>query len=245
MADVSRWNPRLRAKFELMGARTLIMGILNVTPDSFSDGGRFLDGRPAVEHWLQMAADGADIIDVGGESTRPGSEAVSAQEEAERVVPVIRELAKSVDVPISVDTYKASVAQAALDSGALIVNDISAATFDPEMPSLLAKRRCAAILMHIKGTPRDMQTNPTYEDVVTEVREFLAQRVNALVEAGADEEGLMIDPGIGFGKTVEHNLELLRRLDELKAVGRPIVVGTSRKSMICLLYTSPSPRDRS
>ena len=225
-------DPRLRVMFELIGTRTLIMGILNVTPDSFSDAGRFFDRRSAVEYALEMADNGADIIDVGGESTRPGSEAVSPEEEAQRVVPVIRELSRVVDVPISVDTYKASVAEAALDSGALIINDISAATFDPEMPSVIAKRQCPTILMHIKGTPRDMQKNPTYEDVVGEVREFLARRVNALVEAGADEDVLMIDPGIGFGKTVEHNLELLRRLEELKAVGRPIVVGTSRKSVI-------------
>jgi len=225
-------DPRLARMFDSIGKRTLIMGILNVTPDSFSDGGRFTDPKSAVEHALKMAEDGADIIDVGGESTRPGSNAISAEEEASRVVPVIRELTGKADVPISIDTYKAQVARAALDAGASIVNEISGGSFDPEMPSFIAQRGCPAIVMHIRGTPRSMQVDPTYHDLLGEVCAFLRERVQALIDAGADEKMLMIDPGFGFGKTAEHNLELLRRLRELKSIGRPIVIGTSRKSMI-------------
>ncbi len=218
--------------FDSIGKRTLVMGILNVTPDSFSDGGRFIDPKAAVEHALRMVQDGADIIDVGGESTRPGSDAISADEEAARVVPVISEISARVDVPISIDTYKSQVAAAALDAGASIVNDISGGSFDADMPALIAERRCPAILMHIKGTPKNMQVDPTYDDLMGEVCGFLRKRVRAMVDVGVDERMLMIDPGIGFGKTVEHNIELLRRLRELKSIGRPIVVGTSRKSMI-------------
>ena len=205
---------------------------MNVTPDSFSDGGKFTDVAAAVKCGMEMASDGADILDVGGESTRPGSRAVSADEEIKRTVPVIRELSRSADVPISIDTYKAEVAEAALDAGASIVNDISAGTFDAAMAPLVAKMRCPAILMHMKGTPRDMQENPVYDDLMGEISGFLGERVAAYVEAGADERMLMVDPGFGFGKTVQHNLELLRRLRELKSLGRPIVVGTSRKSTI-------------
>lgn len=218
--------------FSLIGVRTLVMGILNVTPDSFSDGGRFFGTQAAVDHGVRMAEEGADIIDVGGESTRPGSEAVSAEEEIARVVPVIRRLREKTDVVLSVDTYKAETASAALDAGADIVNDISAATFDPRMPTAFAERGCPAILMHMQGTPRDMQIDPHYDDVVAEVRSFLAERVRALVAAGAAEELLIVDPGIGFGKTIEHNLELMRRLAELKSIGRPVLVGPSRKSTI-------------
>jgi len=232
-------DTRLAQMFDAIGKRTLVMGILNITPDSFSDGGRFIDPKAAVEHAVRMVEDGADIIDVGGESTRPGSEPLTADEEAARVVPVIRELAlvlgrdlESRPVPISIDTYKTQVARAALDAGASIVNDISGGSFDPGMPSVLAERRCPAILMHIKGAPKDMQADPTYDDLLGEVCGFLYERVRALTDAGVDEKMLMIDPGFGFGKTVEHNLELLRRLKELKSIGRPIVIGTSRKSTI-------------
>lgn len=225
-------NPLLRSMYEQIGRRTLIMGILNITPDSFSDGGQFLDRNAAIQRAVEMVEDGADIIDIGGESTRPGSEPVTADEEIRRVVPVIREIARAVSVPISIDTYKADVAAAALDAGALIINDISAATFDPRMPGLIAESGCPAVLMHIKGEPKSMQTNPVYEDVVGEVCNFLQQRVDALVQAGVDVEKLIVDPGIGFGKAVEHNLELLRRLGELKKLGRQILVGTSRKATI-------------
>ncbi|MHB9035359.1 MAG: dihydropteroate synthase [Armatimonadota bacterium] len=225
-------DPRLAAMFSHIGSRTLVMGILNVTPDSFSDGGRFSGTESAVDAALQMVENGADIIDIGGESTRPGSDAVSVAEEIDRVIPVIRMIAEEIKVPISIDTYKSEVAKAALDSGALIVNDISAGTFDSNMPLLLAERRCAAIIMHIKGTPKDMQLSPEYHDLLGEVCGFLRDRVKALVEAGVDERAIIIDPGIGFGKTADHNLELLRRLREFTSTGRPILVGTSRKATI-------------
>ncbi len=225
-------DSRLEGLFEAIGRRTLVMGILNVTPDSFSDGGRYLETAEAVARGTAMVQEGADIIDVGGESTRPGSESVAADEEIARVVPVIQGLRSNVQTPISIDTTKAAVAAAALDAGASIVNDISAASFDAEMPSLIAKRRCPAVLMHIKGTPRDMQEQPAYDDLMSEVFGYLRERMHALVEAGADERLLMVDPGIGFGKAVEHNLELLRRLRELRSLGRPLLVGTSRKSTI-------------
>lgn len=225
-------DARLAALFDVIGKRTLIMGILNVTPDSFSDGGQFLDRGAAAARALEMAAEGADIIDVGGESTRPGADPVSAGEEIRRVIPVIREIAEAVDAVVSIDTRKARVAEAALEAGASIVNDISGASFDPEMPALIAERRCPAVLMHIKGAPRDMQVNPSYDDLMGEVYSFLSGRIAELRSAGADERMLLVDPGIGFGKTVEHNLRLMRRLAELKSLGRPIVVGTSRKSTI-------------
>lgn len=218
--------------FDQMRHRTLIMGILNVTPDSFSDGGLFVDTAAAVDHARRMVHEGADIIDVGGESTKPGADPVPLEQELARVIPVISELAGSVDVPISIDTYKAEVARAALDAGVGIVNDISAATFDPEMPALIAERGCPIVIMHIKGTPRNMQLNPTYENVLDEVYQFLAQRIESLISVGVDERQIIIDPGIGFGKTVKDNLLLMRRLREFACLGRPILVGTSRKSTI-------------
>lgn len=236
-------DPKVGAMFEQIGNRTLVMGILNVTPDSFSDGGAFADPVMAIERGVEMVEQGADIIDIGGESTRPGSDAVSAELEIERVIPVIEKLASRVNVPISIDTYKAEVARAALEAGALIVNDISAATFDENMPSLIAEKRCPAILMHIKGTPKDMQANPEYDDLLGEVTGYLRKRVRALVEAGADERSLIIDPGIGFGKTPEHNLELLRRLKEFTSIGRPVLVGTSRKATIGAVLGLP-PEER-
>jgi len=225
-------DARVRRMFDHLSTRTLVMGILNVTPDSFSDGGKFADAGAAVKCGVEMAANGADVIDVGGESTRPGSRAVTVEEEIKRTVPVIRELSRSVDAPVSIDTYKARIAEAALDAGASIVNDISAGTFDAAMLPLVAKRKCPAILMHMKGTPGDMQKNPVYGDLMAEISGFLRGRVEAYVAAGVDERILMVDPGFGFGKTVQHNLELLRRLTELKSLGRPIVIGTSRKSTI-------------
>lgn len=225
-------DSRLETMFEQMRYRTLVMGILNITPDSFSDGGKFLNIETAVAHALEMAENGADIIDIGGESSRPGSDPVSPEEEISRIVPVIREIAPKLNIPISVDTYRANVAESALDAGAHIINDISGAAFDPDMPSLIAKGQCPAILMHIKGTPLDMQINPVYDDLMGEVYGYLRDRINAVMDAGADEKLLMIDPGIGFGKTTEHNLELMRRLSELKSLGRPILVGTSRKTTI-------------
>jgi dihydropteroate synthase len=207
------------------------MGVVNVTPDSFSDGGLYLDPERAIAHGRELAGAGAEILDVGGESTRPGAEPVPAEEELRRVVPVIRGLS-GVGPRISVDTSKAAVAAAALDAGAEIVNDVTALRFDAELAGLCADRECTVVLMHMLGDPRTMQDDPRYEDVVTEVRAFLAKRIEAAVAAGVDERRIWIDPGIGFGKTVEHNLELLRRLDELASLGRPIVIGTSRKRFL-------------
>jgi dihydropteroate synthase len=208
------------------------MGIVNVTPDSFSDGGLFLDPERAIAHGVELAEEGADILDIGGESTRPGAEAVDAERELERVHPVVAALAGGVGSELSIDTSKAPVAQAVLDAGATIVNDVTALRGDPELAAVCADRLCTVILMHMQGTPRTMQEDPTYDDVVDDVRAFLAERIEAAIDAGVDEGRIWIDPGIGFGKTVEHNLELIRRLGELRSLGRPIVVGSSRKSFI-------------
>lgn len=207
-----------------------LMGIVNVTPDSFSDGGLFLDAEAAIERGEQLVRDGAAILDVGGESTRPGAEEVSAEEEMARVVPVIRGLADVATV--SVDTSKLAVAEAALDAGASIVNDVTALRRDPEIGALCGERGVGLVLMHMQGDPRTMQESPTYDDVVDDVRDFLAERLAVAVAAGVDEELIWLDPGIGFGKALEHNLELLRRLGELRELGQPLVVGTSRKSFI-------------
>ena len=206
-----------------------IMGVVNVTPDSFSDGGVFDDAQAAITHARRLAAEGAAIIDVGGESTRPGADPVPEQEELARVIGVIEGLA---GVQVSIDTMKARVAEAALDAGATYVNDVSAFRHDPEMAALVADRGVDCCLMHMLGEPRTMQQDPRYDDVVDDVRAFLEERLAAAVAAGIAEERVQLDPGIGFGKTLEHNLELLRRLDELAAIGRPIVVGTSRKSFL-------------
>ena len=209
----------------------LVMGIVNVTPDSFSDGGLFLEPASAIEHARKLVGDGADLLDIGGESTRPGARGVSAEEERQRVVPVLEAL-QGVGVPISIDTSKASVAAPALDAGAEIVNDVTGLRSDPKLAALCAERDCGVVLMHMQGTPRTMQESPVYDDVVDDVRAFLAERIEFAIGEGIAEERIWVDPGIGFGKTVEHNLELLRRLGELRALGRPIVVGTSRKSFI-------------
>ena len=212
--------------------RVLIMGILNVTPDSFSDGGRFLSPDAAVERALAMEKEGADIIDVGGESARPGADPVPVEEELRRVLPVLERLRGKLRIPISIDTTKAEVAEAALRAGASIVNDISALRFDPAMAPLVAKFGAGLVLMHMLGTPKTMQQAPHYEDVVTEVRDFLAERAQYAQSQGIPREAIAVDPGIGFGKTVEHNLELLRRLPELVELGFPVLVGPSRKSFI-------------
>ncbi|MGI8462023.1 MAG: dihydropteroate synthase [Solirubrobacterales bacterium] len=209
----------------------LIVGIVNVTPDSFSDGGEFLDPGQAIEHAAELVRDGADVLDIGGESTRPGANAVAAAEECERVVPVLEGLVGA-GVPISIDTSKATVAEAALDAGADWVNDVTALRADPELAGLCAERRCEVVLMHMLGDPRTMQEDPRYDDVVEDVRAFLAERIEAAIAAGIEEKRIWIDPGIGFGKTLEHNIELLRRLGQLQGLGRPILVDTSRKRFI-------------
>jgi dihydropteroate synthase len=207
------------------------MGIVNVTPDSFSDGGLFLESGAAVEHGIALAKEGAAVLDVGGESTRPGAAPVPAEVELRRVVPVVERLAGA-GHRVSIDTTKVAVAVAALDAGATIVNDISAFRFEPALAGLVAQRGAVCCLMHMLGEPRTMQEDPRYEDVVSDVKAFLEERLAFATGAGVPEERVWLDPGIGFGKTVAHNLELLRRLDEIVAIGRPVVIGTSRKSFL-------------
>jgi dihydropteroate synthase len=224
-----RW--RLGDRTLECGPPTQVMGVLNVTPDSFSDGGLFLDHEAAVEHGLRMAADGADLLDVGGESTRPGSEAVSIDEEIARVLPVIKRLAAEVDVPVSIDTRKPEVAGAALDAGAVAVNDVSGAR-DPLMFEVVRRWGAGLVMMHMLGEPKTMQEDPRYVDVVREVRAYLADRVGSAVAAGIDRERLAVDPGLGFGKTYRHNLTLMRDVGAFLDLGVPVVVGPSRKSFI-------------
>jgi dihydropteroate synthase len=208
------------------------MGILNVTPDSFSDGGRFFSTGAAIRRGKELVDQGAAIIDIGGESSRPGAEPVSDDVEMERILPVVEALASETEVLISIDTTKSAVARAALDRGAHIVNDISACTMDPGMPAVIRETGAGVVLMHMKGSPRTMQQDPTYGDVVAEVRSYLASRADALVAAGVPRERMALDPGIGFGKTVEHNVSLLKGLDVLASAGLPVVVGVSRKSFL-------------
>jgi dihydropteroate synthase len=210
-----------------------IMGVVNVTPDSFSDGGAFDDAVAAIAHARRLAGEGAAIIDVGGESTRPGADPVPAAEELDRVLPVVEGIAGlGLPVQVSIDTMKLAVAEAALDAGASYVNDVTAFRHDPDLARLVADRGVDCCLMHMLGEPRTMQESPRYGDVVDDVKAFLEERLAAAVAAGVPEERIQLDPGIGFGKTLEHNLELLRRLDELVAIGRPLVIGTSRKSFL-------------
>jgi len=223
---------------------SLIMGVLNVTPDSFSDGGEFFTTDTAIEQGVRMAAEGAQIIDVGGESTRPGAEQVSAEEELARVLPVIAKLREKVPAFISIDTTKAVVARAALDAGASIINDVSGGRADPAMMTLAAEKKAAFIIMHMQGTPRTMQTNPHYDHVVSEVADFFRQQYGRALECGIDSMAIAFDPGIGFGKTVEHNLELLSNLSRLRVHDRPLVVGISRKSSLGKMIGSTEVRDR-
>jgi dihydropteroate synthase len=210
-----------------------IMGVVNVTPDSFSDGGRFLDPGAAIDHGLELQREGAEILDIGGESTRPGADPVPEAEELRRVVPVISGLISAgVTARISIDTTKAAVASAAIEAGATLVNDVSALRSDPALAGLVADAGADVCLMHMLGEPRTMQTDPHYGDVVAEVKAFLIERMAFAIDRGIAEERIMLDPGIGFGKTGEHNLELLRRLEEIAAIGRPVVIGTSRKSFL-------------
>lgn len=212
--------------------RTLIMGIINVTPDSFSDGGQFLDSEKAIEHAKCLANEGADIIDIGGESTRPGSDSVTSGEEKRRVIPVIEGIVGEVKVPISIDTYKSEIAKTALDKGASMINDISAMRFDPKIADIALEYDAPIILMHMKGTPKNMQLNPSYTSVMGEIKEFLRERVEFATSKGLARESIIIDPGIGFGKTTEHNYEIIKNLKELKDLELPILIGTSRKSFI-------------
>ena len=212
--------------------RTYVMGILNVTPDSFSDGGLFLNGESAVKQALRMQDEGADIIDIGGESTRPGAGKITVKEEIRRIVPVIEALAKEVRVPISVDTYKSAVAEAAISAGASMINDISGLRFDAKMPGVAARHGVPVVIMHIKGTPKNMQQNPAYEALIPEIIDYLYGSIEIAREAGIPDDRIIIDPGIGFGKTIKHNLEIIRRLREFEGFQRPILLGPSRKSFI-------------
>jgi dihydropteroate synthase len=248
----TRLDNYLRSDYKIMlkgsvldlSARTHVMGVLNITPDSFSDGGRFTDHGQALDHARAMASEGADIIDIGGESTRPGANPLPEDEELRRVLPVIERLSEEVSVPLSIDTYKARVAERALRAGAAIVNDISGLRFSPDMGRVIADNGAAVVLMHIKGTPKNMQTDPRYDDVLGEIGKYLEESVAIAMGAGIPRDRIMIDPGIGFGKTLEHNLTILKRLDELRVLGLPIVIGTSRKRFIGTVLGISEPADR-
>jgi dihydropteroate synthase len=225
--------------YRLAITRPLILGIVNVTPDSFSDGGLYADPVAAVDHALKLVGDGADLLDVGGESTRPGSQPVPLEEELRRVIPVVRELAQRTAVPISVDTNKAAVAQEALAAGASIINDVTGLRGDPDMPAVCAQAQAGVIVMHMQGTPATMQDNPTYSDVVQEIDDFFAERLRTLAAAGIPPQAVCLDPGIGFGKTMDHNLELLANLGRFRHHGRPIGLGVSRKGVLGVITGRP------
>lgn len=224
--------------------KTYIMGILNVTPDSFSDGGLYFSEKKAIEHALRLVEEGADIIDVGGESTRPGSEPVSPEEEIRRTIPVIRALSNEIRVPISIDTYKAEVARRALDAGATMVNDISGLRFDPDMPAVVAEYGVPVVIMHIKGRPKDMQQNPVYEALIPEIMDYLRISIRLAIKFGIKEDRIIIDPGIGFGKTFEHNLEIINNLKEFTLLEKPVAVGVSRKAFIGRILGDLPPQER-
>ena len=215
-----------------LGGRTLLMGTINVTPDSFSDGGRFYKTDQAIKQGELLSSDGADILDVGGESTRPFSDPLNIEEELRRVIPVVSELVKRTSVPISIDTYKGQVARAALDVGATMINDISGLRYDPELVQLAATSQVPLVLMHMQGSPRTMQLKPHYASLLSEIIAFLEERIQFACEAGVSRDQIIVDPGIGFGKTVQHNLLLVKHLDSLTTLHRPILLGTSRKSFI-------------
>ncbi len=220
-------------RFKLkLGKKPCIMGILNVTPDSFSDGGQYYNFGKAVEHGKELVAMGADILDIGGESSRPFADPVSKEKEIERVVPVIKELSHQIDIPISIDTVKSEVAKQALDAGASMINDISSFEKDPGLADLAAQKNVPVIMMHMKGTPETMQVNPEYNDLIKEINDYFIQRVDYAVKKGIQRKNIILDPGIGFGKTVEHNLVILKNIDKLAELGFPVLIGSSRKSFI-------------
>ncbi len=236
------WNTGRRT-FDL-AHRGVIMGVINVTPDSFSDGGNFIAVGTAVDHGLRLAGEGAEILDIGGESTRPGAAPVTAEEELRRVIPVIERLAGKTSAALSIDTSKASVARAAVEAGAEIINDVTALRGDEEMARVAAESQSAVVLMHMRGTPRTMQQDPQYGDVVTEVADHLEQRVAAARAAGIENDRIAIDPGIGFGKTVEHNLQLVAGLGRFAPLGHPVLLGVSRKSFLATAAQCPEVEDR-
>jgi dihydropteroate synthase len=224
--------------------KTYIMGILNVTPDSFSDGGLYFKESDAIKRALQIAEEGADIIDIGGESTRPGSEPISLEEEIRRTIPVIKALNKEINIPISIDTYKSEVARRALDAGASIVNDISGLRFDPNMADVVSEYKVPVIIMHIKGTPKDMQKNPVYEALIPEIMDYLRESILIANSAGVEDDKIIIDPGIGFGKTFEHNLEIIKNLNEFTLLQKPLLIGPSRKAFIGKILGDAPPEER-
>lgn len=224
--------------------KTLIMGILNITPDSFSDGGKFFSPQKAYDHAMSLIEEGADILDIGGESTRPDSDPLPLQEELDRIIPVISRIASTHSIPLSVDTYKSETAHHALEAGVCMVNDISGLSFDPEMARVIAEHGSMACIMHIQGTPKNMQHNPVYDDVVSDVKRWLFRQANYGIMQGIPKEHIIIDPGIGFGKTVEHNLEIIRRLNEFEDLGYPLLIGASRKSFIGKTLGGLLPEER-
>lgn len=241
--EIKRVIPLAKGR-ELPLSRPLVMGVLNVTPDSFSDGGRYSSPDEAVRRAVQMTKEGADIIDVGGESTRPGAAPVEPDEEARRVIPVIERLHRGIDTCLSVDTYRATTAAAAIDAGASIVNDISALRFDPEMVRLVADRKVPVILMHMQGRPGNMQHSPSYEDCVAEIGEFFEERIRFCSEHRIDKSKIILDPGIGFGKRLCDNLEILAGLSRFKKFGLPVLIGASRKSFIEMISPAAGVADR-
>lgn len=224
--------------------KTYVIGILNVTPDSFSDGGLHLDKSAAIRRALQMLEEGADIIDIGGESTRPGSGPVAVEEELRRTIPVIEALAKKIAIPLSIDTRKSEVAKMALDAGASIVNDISGLRFDPQMAKVVSEQKVPVVIMHIKGAPRDMQKNPVYEALMPEIMDYLRGGIRLALESGIAEDRIIIDPGIGFGKTSEHNLEIIHNLYELTLLEKPLLIGPSRKAFTGRVLGGVPPEER-
>jgi len=228
----THYTIRCRKRTFKLGKQTLLMGVLNVTPDSFSDGGLFLDREKAIAQGLKMVEEGADLIDIGGESTKPGSKPLGLEEELRRVIPVIEALAKEVDVPISIDTYKSAVAKKAVEAGAQMINDISGLHFDPDLAHVASKEDVPLILMHIRGTPETMQKDVHYESLFSEILQYLRESIQRAESAGLDPGQIVIDPGIGFGKTLEDNLLIIKNLQELRILGKPILLGTSRKSFI-------------
>ncbi len=244
--NLDELNPSFYATLESATKRhqTLIMGILNITPDSFSDGGKFFSPDNAYDHAMRMIEEGADILDIGGESTRPESDPLPLQEELDRILPVISRLSSAHTIPISVDTYKSETACYALDAGACMVNDISGLSFDPKMSRVIVDHGAMVCIMHIQGTPKSMQANPVYDDVVNDIKQWLVRQANYGIMQGIPKEYIILDPGIGFGKTVEHNLEIIRRLDEFKDLGYPLLIGTSRKSFIGKTLGGLPPEER-
>jgi dihydropteroate synthase len=227
-----------------LSRKTHIMGILNITPDSFSDGGVHFNASRAIDHALRMVEDGADIIDIGGESTRPGSAPVPLDEELRRILPVLEALARRVSVPLSIDTYKSEVALRALEAGASMVNDISGMRFDPEMPSVVSRYQVPVVIMHVKGEPANMQVNPTYEALLPEVTDYFRVGIQLAVKSGIPESMIVLDPGIGFGKTFEHNLQIINNLDQFSVLGKPLLIGPSRKAFVGRILGGRPPQER-